>query len=213
MLTCALLCQVIVSGWLFSPRQYQFPFSSHFLNYKVCLCIASNLIFTATFRGRWTFYRCRSWGRVARSLSCGHVSSMWFKFQLWPESSASYFIFLLLPTHLQSTLLMVLAMTCKTLHTIWLLPASLNSLHKLPHWGRHPAALGNSILFFKNSHPFLPLNHHMCSLCLDCHLRAVPSHVSLGHLCREDLSYHPNLKGPPLPLLLVIYFFFLELLS
>lgn len=84
------------------------------------------------------------------------VCDLSINFDLSLLAPISYFFYY--KPHLQKTSLMVLALACTTLH---LLPTCPNSFHKLlPHWERDPPALGNSILFFKNSNPFLPLNLH-----------------------------------------------------
>lgn len=108
-------------------------------------------------------------------------------------------------------------MTCKTLHD--LTPAFMSSLLSQTlssSWGRDPAAPGSSILFFKNCSPFLPLNLHTCSLCLDCHLRALPMIGSFSPQLRPPPQggplRPPCLKGPPVPLT-IHYLFPLELQS
>lgn len=150
------------------------------------------------------FYRCRNWGRVARHLSCGHVASMWFKYQLWPKSSGSYFLFLCYKPHLQRTSLMALILTCKTLHILSTCP---NSFHKLlPHWERDPAALGNSILFFKNSTlsclwAFIRVPFAWTTV-LELFPWLAPSHL------RVDLSDHPIYRDRFYQSLIIIFLFF-----
>lgn len=157
------------------------------------------------------FYRCRKWGRVVKYLCCGHMTNMWFKSQFWPKSSGSYFVFLLLKAPSSKNIIIIngSCMICKTLHN--LTSACMSKL--LPYasspspWER-PSCAGSPTAFFRNSSPFLPLS--MCSLCLDCRLRALPMMSSLSAQLMPPPQGGPlgpsYLKGLP-PALSACYLF------